>query len=71
MIKNFIKEWNELAQSQDVPVETRASSNSYYQELMQIANDSVMTFEEKKKQISLLEEKYTEKIIVDGTESNK
>tara|TARA_R100000655_G_scaffold109832_1_gene165836 strand:- start:217 stop:432 length:216 start_codon:yes stop_codon:yes gene_type:complete len=71
MIKNFIKEWNELAQSQDVPVEIRASFNSYYQELMQIANDSVMTFEEKKKQISLLEEKYTEKIIVDGTESNK
>lgn len=71
MIENFIKEWNELAQSQDVSVETRASFNAYYQELMQIANDTEITFEEKKKRISLLEEKYTEKIIVDGTESNK
>lgn len=71
MIQDFIKQWNETAQSEDVSVKTRALFNTYYQELMQIANDTEMTFDQKKKRISLLEEKYTEKIIVDGTESNK
>jgi hypothetical protein len=70
-IDSILKTLDARSEELGIDISTRANLNAYFQSMKDISMDSELSFELKKKKLELLEEEYTEKININGANSQK
>ena len=70
-IDSILKTLDARSEELEIDISTRANLNAYFQSMKDISMDSELSFELKKKKLELLEEEYTEKININGANSQK
>jgi len=70
-IDNIFKTLDARSEELGIDISTRANLNAYFQSMKDISMDSELSFELKKKKLEILEEEYTEKININGANSQK